>query len=104
MILQPDVDILRGRHLLFLQKFDKGVAELALTIHDSVTMFVGKAYFISDGSQSHVGIILTEQDPIFGTGGKHAIGFVDTLCHEIIDQHSDISLISSQDDWGLSAT
>ena len=43
-----------------------------------------------------VGIILTKENPIFRTGGKHPIRFIDTFINKVINENPDVRLIPSQ--------
>lgn len=44
--------------------------------------------------ESGIGIVLTEQNAVFGSGSKHTVWFVNSLCGEIIDEYADITLIA----------
>src|SRR5437868_4136895 len=58
-----------------------------------------------EGTQAHIGVILSENQSIFGSGSKHAIRLGGALCYQIVNENSDISLISAQDNrlFGLNA-
>ena len=46
--------------------------------------------------ETHIGIVLTKQNTILCARGKHSVGLVDTLCHEIVDKHSNVCLIATK--------
>src|ERR1043166_4810758 len=48
--------------------------------------------------QAHVGIVLAQQEPIFCAGVEHAIRLDCALSHEIIDEHTNVGLVSPQND------
>ena len=44
-------------------------------------------------------IILTKEDAVFGARRKHTVRLVDPLCHQVIDQYSDICIGSAKNNW-----
>ena len=60
-----------------------------------------QTYFVSQRSQTDVGVVLPEQNAIFGPGGEHAIGFVDAFGHQVVDQYADIGFVAFQNDRTL---
>ena len=50
------------------------------------------------GREPCIGIVLPEEQPVFGTRRHHAVRFVRTLCDEIVYEHADISLRPVDDD------
>ncbi len=46
--------------------------------------------------QACVGIVLTEQDAVFGTRGEHAVGLIHALRREIVNQYADVRLVALQ--------
>ena len=61
---------------------------IALTRRESqVVTFLG---------QTHVGIILAQQDAVLGARGKHAVRFIHATGHQVINQHTDVSLVTAQ--------
>ena len=59
-----------------------------------VAVALGNSEFVCFFGESGIGIVLTEQNAVFGSGGKHAVWFVNSLCGEIIDEYADITLIA----------
>ena len=51
---------------------------------------------IRDRSKSEIRIVLPEQNTVFGTRGKHAVGFVHAFGNEIVDQYSDVGFVALQ--------
>jgi hypothetical protein len=52
--------------------------------------------FISDRSQSNVGIILPQENPILGTRSEHTIRLVHPFGHQVVYQHPDVGFIACQ--------
>ena len=50
-----------------------------------VPLFLGESQLPGFFRESHVRIIHTEQDAIFGTGSKHTVRLVHTFCYQVID-------------------
>ena len=48
--------------------------------------------------ETAVGVVVPQQQPIFGAAGEHAVGLVDAAGDEIIDQHADVRLIAVEDE------
>lgn len=57
----------------------------------------------SEGCQTQVGVVLTQQYAVLGARGEHAVRLVDALGYEVVDQHADICLVAPQDDTLLAA-
>ena len=53
--------------------------------------------------QTEVGIVLTQQNSVFGTRSEHSVGLIDTFRNQIVDQHTDVGLVASQHE-GLTAS
>jgi hypothetical protein len=53
-----------------------------------------------------VGVILTQEEAVFGPAGKHPVRLEGAFGDEIIDENPNVSLISSQDDrvFGLDSS
>ena len=64
----------------------------------SVPFFGNQSDFVAQRCQSKIGIVLSEQNPILGPGGKHPVGLVDSLRDKVVDQHADIGFIAFQND------
>ena len=61
-----------------------------------VSFIVGQTDFMRNGGQSDVGIVLTEQNPIFGSAREHAVRLVDSFGHQVVGQYADIRLVPPQ--------
>ena len=48
-----------------------------------------------DGTEALVGIVLTQEEAVFGSAGEHPVGFQGALGDQIIDENTDIGLIAS---------
>ena len=48
--------------------------------------------------QTHVRVVLPEEDAIFRAGGKHSVGFVHAFCNEVVDEDADVRFIPSEDE------
>src|SRR4051812_46520716 len=44
--------------------------------------------------QAQLGATVIKQQPVFGAAGEHSIRFLSSLGYEIVDQHSNIALMS----------
>ncbi len=51
-----------------------------------------QAGFAPERSQTQIGIIVTQDDPMFGPRRQHAIRLVHAAGNEIVDQHADVAL------------
>ena len=53
--------------------------------------------------EPQVGVVVAQQQPVLGARGEHAVGLVDALGHQVVDQHADVGLVASQDKRRLAA-
>mgnify|MGYP001851183347 CR=1 FL=1 len=58
---------------------------------------------VSDLGQARVGVVLPQRQAVFRARGHHAVGFVRSLRHEVVDEHADIRLIAPQNEGRQSA-
>lgn len=65
-------------------------------------MFVGKSDGVGKRRKTHIGIILTKENAVFGSRSKHTVRFVDTFRDEVIDKNADVCLIASEGKGSLS--
>ena len=63
-----------------------------------VTLAFGESQLIGLFCQSAVSIILAQQDAILCSGGEHTVGFIDSFCHEVIDEYADICFVAMEDE------
>ena len=75
---------------------DDFVNLLTLATQVIVALLRSEAKPIGTFGKAHVGIVLTEQDTIFGTRGKHTIRLVYTLCYQIIDEYANVGFIAAE--------
>ena len=54
---------------------------------------------MGERGEAAVGVVLAEEQAIFGTAGEHAVRFVDATGDEVVDQYTDVGLIARQDHW-----
>ena len=59
-------------------------------------MFVGKSDGVGKRRETHVCIVLTKKNAVFGSRGKHTIRFVDAFCDEVVDKDADVCLVASE--------
>ena len=76
---------------------------IGLFPHFFVALGRCKAQLMAAGGEAHVGIVLSEQYAILGARGEHAVRFVNSFGHEVVDQHTDVCLVPSQGEWLTSA-
>ena len=48
--------------------------------------------------QTGISIILSEKDAILSARGKHTIGFVHTLCYQVVNQNANIRFVAMEDE------
>ena len=48
-----------------------------------------------------VRVVLSQDEPVLGPRGEHAVRLVDLLRHEIVDEDSDIRLVPSENERAL---
>ena len=51
--------------------------------------------------ESGIGIVLAQQNAVFSPGGEHAVGFVYTLGHKVVDEHTNVGLVAPQSQLAL---
>ena len=61
-------------------------------IHRLQPLFGHKTQLVADSSKALVGVILPQDEAIFGAAGHHAIGLFRTLGDEVVDQRANIAL------------
>ena len=55
-----------------------------------------KTYFVRFLRQSCIGVVLPEEDAVFGSGGEHAVWFIYALRHQVVDEDADVRLVASE--------
>ena len=55
--------------------------------------------FMARAAQAQIGVVLAEQQTILGAGGEHPVRLNRAFGDQIINQHTDISLVPAKDDW-----
>ena len=51
---------------------------------------------MTDGREAQVGIVLAQDQAIFGAAGKHAIRLEGAARNQIVDQHTDVGLVTAR--------
>ena len=51
--------------------------------------------FVPERSEPQVGIVLSQQDAVFGARGEHAVGLVYSFGYQVVDQHSDVGFVAA---------
>src|ERR1044071_2092729 len=51
---------------------------------------------MTDLGKAQVGVILAEQKPVFGPGGKHPVRLRGSFRNEIINEHSNVRLVATE--------
>ena len=49
------------------------------------------------GSETEIGIVLSQKDTVFGPGSKHPVRFIHALGNQIVNENADISLVPTKD-------
>ena len=93
-LFQSFVYVLRLYGIVFC-KVDNSIPVFFFLCQQVVTLLFSQTYFVGFFCQAHIGIILAEQDAIFGTGGKHTVRFVYTFRYEVVNKYADIGFIAS---------
>ena len=57
---------------------------------------------MSEFGQTKIGIVMTQNQPVFGTTRQETIRFVRALGYKIVDHHADIGIASLQNDFFFS--
>src|ERR1700722_3394739 len=57
-----------------------------------------KAHLMADLRKAQIGIVLSEQQAVFGAGSKHAVRLDRALRHKVVNENADISLVAAKDD------
>ena len=91
---QTAVYILRFDGIVGCKSNDRVPAGLFL-IQQIIAILLCQTEGIRLFRQTHIRIILAEQDTVFGTRGKHAVGFVHAFRDKIVDQYADIGFVAS---------
>ncbi len=66
---------------------------------DLPVAFVGQqAGIVADLGQAQVGVVLAQEQAVFGPAGHDAVGFVNDLGDQVVDQDADVGLVAAQDD------
>ena len=86
----------RGLHAAVAGKVNKAVDLAPLRLHEQVALARCEPQGIAAWREAQVGIVLPQQYAVLGTAGKHAVGFVDTLGHEVVDEHTYVGLVAGQ--------
>ena len=68
-----------------------------LLLKDFPTEIIDQTDAAADRRKPFVGIVLTKQDTVFGTGSKHPVRLIHAFGHQVVDQHTDISLVALED-------
>ena len=61
-----------------------------------VTVGAGQSKAVRPFGQTHVGIVLPEQNAVFSSRRKHTVRLVHSLCHQVVDKDTDIGFVASQ--------
>ena len=69
---------------------------LLLLTKTLVSLLCGESYVIRLFSESHVGVVRAKQYPVLGSRCEHAVWFVNTLCHQVINEHTNVCLVAAQ--------
>ena len=72
---------------------------LALTFHQLITGSGGQPLRPPERRESHVGIVLTQQDAMLGSRCEHSIWLVNPFGHEVVDENTDVGLVALQHEW-----
>ena len=92
-------ECLFGRcEMALLQKFQPFVDLFTFTHHLGIGVLVDKPQFMAVGHEAQIGVVLSQQQSKLRTTRKHPIGLFGPFGHQIVDQHSDVGLVSSQNE------
>ena len=96
MLLKPSIDI-GGHHGRCLDEPAQLTGLPYPLLHTAHAGIIGQPDGMAKRSEALVGIVLPEEDAVFGTRGEHTVGLVDTLGDEVVNQHTDIRLRTRED-------
>ena len=63
------------------------------------TLVVDQPHFACPRRQPSIGVVLSQQQPEFGSAGEHAIRFIDAARHQIVNHHADIRRFAAERQW-----
>ena len=78
------------------RKFHQCVALFTLPHHKVVAFLRSQSEFIATRSKTHIGIVLTEQNTVFGTRSEHTVRLVDAFRYKVVNQHTDIGFVTAK--------
>jgi hypothetical protein len=52
--------------------------------------------------EAEVGVVLAEEQAVFGAAGEHAVGFGAALGDEVVDHHAEVGLVAAEDEFRFS--
>lgn len=96
LLAEEGIDFM-GFHGGLLCEGDELVTGGPFFLQEAEAVVIGQSERVGAFGESHIGIVLPEQDTVFGAGGKHAVGFIDAFGDEVIDKDADVSFVSSED-------
>src|SRR5690606_12956129 len=69
---------------------------LALGLEGGPADIVDQAQFAALLGQAQVGVVLAQDQPVFGTRGKHAVRLLGTQGNQVVNQYADIGLVAAR--------
>ena len=63
---------------------------------DVIALPACQPQLVSPLCEACVGIVLTEQDAVFRSGGEHAVGLVHAFRDKVVNEHADVGLVPAQ--------
>ena len=65
------------------------------------TLVANRARIPTNGRQSRIGIVPTQQHAMFGPTGKETVWLAWAASHQVIEHYTDVRLVSRQSQWPL---
>src|ERR1017187_3384177 len=57
-----------------------------------------KSHFMRLWRQADVGVVLSQQNPVFGARSKHSVRFISTFCYKVVNEYTNISFRTLKDE------
>src|SRR5690348_1213388 len=74
------------------QPSNLAIRQTLLGFEQAPPLITYEAELTAEGGQAQIGVVFSEQEPVLGAAGEHAIGLTRASRNEIIDEHPDVGL------------
>ena len=74
----------------------QGIYLLLLAHNRGVATFGGQSKFVGQRCEAEIGIVLAQQNAVFGTGGKHTVGLINSFINKVVNKNANVCLVSAK--------